>query len=247
MEKFQSNEKQEKTAQKEKPPFTELDFTRHGNSSLFYAVPGVDDRVVRKSFVNVKEKDGVKMNTHEKAEYLRNKTVQFKKIIDTLPVTMAKTEYIIGASPTNGSPAIFGVTELIDGKSLDDIPVLDKETAEKMDDIYAKIVAHLIDSYEQNDYFWYDPLMSQFMYGKAPGDTEPKVYLIDVDPNIVKWDDPELGNEYPFLGKEELLQGRLNLLAREATSLKKKTSDPTAFSKTRNMLALLGVKMPVIS
>jgi hypothetical protein len=190
MENAQSDEKE--NGEKPDHPFTQLRGSDiRGDNSIFYNIPGEPSMVVRKSFVNVSDGEAEEMDIHEKAEYLRNKAVEFKKIIDRLGIRTAKTDYIIGTDPEKDRPAIFGVTERIDGENLEETPFLDRETAEKVDDLYAKIIIESIDSYLKNGPYWHDPKNAQFVFGKAQGDEKPDIYLVDVDPNVHTWDEWE--------------------------------------------------------
>ncbi|MCX6736312.1 MAG: hypothetical protein NTZ13_04475 [Candidatus Parcubacteria bacterium] len=186
-------EKQRFNDGKEDHPFVRLkESDIRGDSSEFYNIPGKSDVVVRKSFVNVHGEGSAEQTIKERVDYLRNQANEFRKITDRLGIRVAKTDYVIGRDPELDQPAIFAVTERIEGESLDNLIFIDKEMAEKIDDLYAKIISGCIDSYFENGYWWIDPKNSQFVYGKAPGDEREDIYLVDVDPNVFSWDDPKI-------------------------------------------------------
>lgn len=181
------------------------------------------------------------MSIHEKAEWLRKKVIEFKKVIENLGILMAKTDYVIGMGPNTSEPSIFAVTERIDGENLRNIEHIDKETAEKIDELFARIISKLIDSFLKDEYFWYDPGSSQFMLGKAEGDTKPSIYLVDVDPHVWKWGDPALNME-----KAPLFLYRINFLLHyiEEMETKVKVDVPGfKFAKSREALESIKTKM----
>ena len=220
---------------KETEPFTELEKSDlKGVTSKLFTVPGHEDIVVRKSFVNVpyekreeweskyanlSEEEKRKMMIYERMEYLRNKAVEFKKIIDRLGIRMAKTDYVIGTDTKTDKPALFGATERIEGKSLEEITLLDKDLAEKVDNLYAKIIIDLVESYKKELYFWCDPQNSQFVYGKTEKDNKQDIYLVDVDPDILNWKDVAMEN------KEHLFWNRLTCILFEMEEAEGKTDE----------------------
>ncbi|MFA5831153.1 MAG: hypothetical protein WC878_04980 [Candidatus Paceibacterota bacterium] len=214
-----------------------------GNKSKFYHIPD-EDTVIRKSFVNVHGEGSEKMDIHERAEYLQEQVNEFKKIVGEYGIRMAKTDYVIGTDPEENRPAIFGVTERIEGENLEKMAVLDKETAEKVDDLYAKLIACFTESYLKNFYFWFDPKNEQFVFGKAQRDEKPDIYLVDVDPNIVKWDNQELQKELKVKGKKELFWRKMNWLRTEMSDMERKVNEK-GFTFTRAREALEKAKMEI--
>jgi len=210
-----------------------------GNNSRFYKAEGKDDVVVRKSYVNIKGEEAKDMDIHEKAEWLRNKTEAFKKIVQKANIQMANTDFVIGRTP-GGEPSIFAVTERIDGKNLREIEHLDEETAKEADALFARIISGMIDSFLNNEYFWYDPSSAQFVLGKAKDDTVPKIYLVDVDPNVWKWDDPVHKME-----KTALFSFRINSVLYYIEDMEKKVEIPNfKFEKSREMIESSKQKIP---
>ena len=220
---------------REGPPFCNLDMANIiGNKSKFYRSGENKDFLIRRSFVNIEDPEGDSdLSLSEKEAFLRNKIVQFKKIIANLPVNMVKCDYIIGKDPVKNIPVIYVTTENIDGENLNELSVLKKETAEKIDALYAQIIDELVKQYRENDYSWFDPNNGQFMYGKAPDDKKPDVYLVDLDPNVFKWDDPDLKRRIGISG-QRLLQNRITWIISEIGNLEKKVEENGfAFNKTR--------------
>lgn len=215
-------------------PFIELEKSDFkGVSSELYRVPKHEDIVTRKSFVNVPDEKAEKMTIHEKAEYLRNKAVEFKKIVDRIGIRMAKTDYIIGTNPKTENPAIFGIAERVEGESLENMTLLSKEIAERVDSLYEKIISDLIESYLGYDYFWYDAKNPQFVFGKTVEDEKPDIYLVDVDPNIMKWGTPDLDpNE-----REAMFWNRLTMLENEIEKMEKKV-DEKGFRLAKSRVAI---------
>jgi hypothetical protein len=238
---FEEQEKKWRPKRKEDHPFTKLEESDlKGVSSKLFRVVGYkdlhEDLVVRKSFVNVPDEEdekAPKMTIHERAEYLRNKTVEFKKIIDRIGIRMAETTYIVGTDPTTSAPALFGATERIKGESLQNLKVLDKETADKVDALYAKIISDLADSYLHYDNFWYDPKNAQFVFGTTEKDSKPDVYLVDVDPNIMKWGPPDLNHDE----RDAKFWDRLDMFVLEMEKMEKKVKEKGfKFCKSRAMI-----------
>jgi hypothetical protein len=219
---------------KEGHPFVSLENSDlKGNLSKLFCVPGREDLVVRKSFVNVPREKTAEMTVHEKAEYLQNRVVEFKKIIDRTGIRMAKTDYVIGKDPATDNPAIFGAVERIEGKSLHELTSLDKDTAKKVDELYAKIISELVDSYLNYGYFWFDSNNEQFVLGKANGDESPDIYLVDADPHIFKWGPPDL---YPE-EREAVLWGRLDMVVGEMEEMENKVDEKGfKFARSRQTL-----------
>ncbi len=226
MEKTRLNE------EKEDHPFTRLRSSDiRGNTSVFYNIPERPDVVVRKSFVNMDDEKAETASIHEKAEFLHHRLSEFKKIIGRLGIRMAKTDYLIGRDPERDRPVIFGVTERIEGKSLEDMTVLDKETAEKADGVYAKIIFDLFNSYKENSYFWSDPKNAQFIFGKTKEDEKPEVYLVDVDPDIIDWSSVSEDS------KEHVFWNRLFILLSQIETLEEKTYEKGyRFKKSREAI-----------
>ena len=220
---------------KETEPFIALEKSDlKGVTSKLFSVPGHEDMVVRKSFVNVpKEEDEKteKMTIHEKAEYLRNKAVEFKKIIDRIGIHMAETTYVIGTDQKTEKPTLFATTERINGKSLEEMTLMDKDLAEKVDDLYAKIINDLVDSYKKEHHFWCDPQNAQFVYGNTEKDEKSDIYLVDVDPDILDW------NAIQEEDKEHLFWNRLACVLFEMEEIEEKASEKDFhFKKSREAI-----------
>jgi hypothetical protein len=145
MEKIDGNENVEKGNFPR--PFTELDYSKfpRGSSTLY---DSFDDKnvIVRKSFVGgIDDRNSKGMSYSEKEKYLRDSVSQFKEILKSLGIRMAKTDYIVGDSPSSPKdPTLFGVTERINGEGLDRISDWSKEMVDKIDDIYAKVIRPLL-------------------------------------------------------------------------------------------------------
>ncbi len=225
-------EKQRLNDEKEDHPFVGLRSSDiRGNTSVFYNIPGRPDVVVRKSFVNMEDEKAEIASIHEKAEFLRHKSDEFKKIIDRIGIPMAKTDYVIGRDPEIDKPVIYGVTERIEGESLEDITMLDKETADKVDGIYAKIIFDLFNSYKNNTHFWCDPKNAQFIFGKNKDNEKPEVYLIDVDPDIIDW------RTVSEDSKEHVFWNRLFVLLSEVEKMESKLQEKgSKFKKAREAI-----------
>jgi hypothetical protein len=207
---------------KETEPFTELEKSDlKGVASKLFSVPGHEDMVVRKSFVNVPLENAFEMTIHEKAEYLHNKAVEFKKIVDRLGIRMAKTDYVIGTDPAMNRPALFGVTERVDGENLHTMVHINAELADKVDELYVKILSGLFESYIKYDYSWYDSNNEQFVFGKAKGDKQPELYLVDVDPNIFTWGPEEMSQEE----RESNFWKRLEMILGEIEEIEGKVTE----------------------
>ena len=237
----------------ERQPFVRLDDSSlRGKSSSFYEVPGHPDMVVRKSFVRTSfaqdkewenkyadiadEKEKKKKIIHEEAECLREKAIEFKKIIGDLGIRMAKTDYVIGESPATGDPTIFGVTEKIEGENLEEIKALDVETAEKIDEIYAKSIGAFVDSFLKNEVAWQDLKLGQFVYGKTKEDEKPDVYLVDVDPTFIDWNDPY----FPGVRRKKYFWNRIESFIFDVGWLEEKAlvggKQRFVFKKSREMI-----------
>jgi hypothetical protein len=236
-----------KETKKEGYPFVALRETDiAGNKSKFFRVPGMPNIIVRNSFIRAVGETSQALSTKAQAEYLKGKIDEFKKIIEKYPVRAAKTDYVIGADSVLGNPSIYCVTEVINGESLENLHFLSKETADKIDNLYEKIIADFVVSYFKNGYFWFDPTNEQFMFGKARGDKKPDIYLVDVDPNVFKWNDGELERRFG-LKRETWFLVRILQIARELNDLEKKvTENTTVFFKTRKKIERLKRKMPEI-
>ncbi|MCK9351899.1 MAG: hypothetical protein WCT49_04910 [Candidatus Paceibacterota bacterium] len=222
----------------EKHPFTDLqDSEFQGVQSKLYRVPGHEDMVIRKSFVDVPRdkddeimkglsefsaEDAKKMAAHEKAEYLKKKSLEFKKIVDRLGIPMAKTDYVIAES-TPGTVALFGATERVEGKNLSELSILDERVADMVDDLYSRIISDLIGSYKSGEYFWCDAKNPQFVFGKVPGDKDSQIYLVDADPDIIHWD------SVPMERKEPLFWNRLTWLVSQMEDMEKKMQGNKGF------------------
>jgi len=247
---MESNKSNNRKYPSERPdhPFAKLRGSDiRGNNSVFYNVPDRSDIVVRKSFVNVHGEGSEEMTIHERAEYLKHQADEFRKIIERYGIKMAKTDYVIGTDPEKDRPAIFGVTERINGENLDKMSVLDKEMIDKVDELYTKIIAGLIDSYLEDGYSWYDPNNTQFVFGKAEGDEKPDIYLVDVDPHIFKWDNLELQKIMKVEGKEGLFWKKMSWVRMNMDDMERKVGEKGfKFAKAREMLEKAKVEIPNI-
>jgi hypothetical protein len=219
-------------SKEEDQPFIKLEKSDlKGNASKLFHIPGHEDMVIRKSFVDVPDMVADKMNVHEKAEYLRHKAIEFKKIIARLGIRTAKTDYVIGTDPATGNPALFGATERIDGENLKEMKFLDKETSVLIDEIYAKIISDLLNSYKKNGLFWCDMKNTQMIFGKTEKDKNPDIYLIDVDPHIIDWNVIEMD------GKEPAFWEILAWLLSEIEDMERKVGEKGfRFKKSREAL-----------
>jgi len=236
--------------EKEGYPFAKLeDSNLFGQSSEFYGISGDDNTIIGKSFVGEDDpcRNRKKITTADRVRDFEIKIVEFRKILERCGIHSAKTDYVIGADPINGVPSIFCVTDRVEGETLGELKSLSKETIGTMDGIYAKMIDELLDSYEQDGYFWYDIKNDQFMYGIAPGDTGANLYLIDTDPNVFKWDDPDMEKE-SGLNRRQMLDNRLRNIAAEILGLESVVDEKkSAFPKTREKLGQAGIKIRPIS
>ncbi|MFA5831149.1 MAG: hypothetical protein WC878_04960 [Candidatus Paceibacterota bacterium] len=219
--------------------FTKLDYSKfpRGSSTLY---DSFDDQniVIRKSFVGgIDDRNSKGMDYSEKEKYLRDRANQFKEIINSLGIRMAKTDYLIGDSLSSPKdPALFGVTERINGEGLDKINDWGKEIVAKIDDIYAKAISAFIDSYQRNGKAWHDLRNGQFIYGKTEEDEKPDIYLVDADPAIVDWDDPDFEEKY-HMEKKAVFLRKINFFEREIDDLERSLSESEYnFIKARKMI-----------
>jgi len=237
MEKIDGNENVEKGNFPR--PFTELDYSKfpRGSSTLY---DSFDDKnvIVRKSFVGgIDDRNSKGMSYSEKEKYLRDGVSQFKEILKSLGIRMAKTDYIVGDSPSSPKdPTLFGVTERINGEGLDRISDWSKEMVDKIDDIYAKVIRAFIDSYQGNGKAWHDLRNGQFIYGKTEEDEKPDIYLVDADPAIVDWGDPDFEKKY-HMKKKSVFWRKINFFEQEISDLERNFGErECVFIKARNMI-----------
>jgi hypothetical protein len=153
---------------------------------------------------------------------------------------MAKTDYIVGADPVTGKPALFGVTERIEGENLEKMRSLDKEIVDKVDELYAKLIFDLFNSYKENNSFWCDPRNDQFIFGKTEKNETPEIYLVDVDPAVIDW------NTVPMEDREHLFWDSLGLLLSQVENMEEKMGEKGfRFKKAR--AAIDKVKMEIFN
>lgn len=237
MEKIDENENIEKGNLPR--PFTELGYSKfpRGSSTLY---DSFDDKnvIVRKSFVGgIDDRNSEGMDYSEKEKYLRDRANQFKEIINSLGIRMAKTDYLVGDNSSfPKDPTLFAVTERINGEGLDRISNWSKEMVDKIDDIYAKVIRAFIDSYQGNGKAWHDLRNGQFIYGKTEVDEKPDIYLVDADPAIMDWGDPRFEEKY-HMEKKVVFLRKINFFEREIDDLERSFGEREyIFIKARNMI-----------
>ncbi|MCX6738825.1 MAG: hypothetical protein NT098_02095 [Candidatus Parcubacteria bacterium] len=169
-----------------------------GYSSEFFTLPEHPELVIRKIVpLAVKEIDGKK--TAKKAiEYWTEQSKIFQNFADKYGIRMAKTSYFVGndlkfksSVPKESRPVFMAATERILGKNLRVLNSLDEKALAEIDALFSGLFLSLYDAYNESGYTWEDFNNSQVMYGTAENDTEPHVYIVDVDPLMKEWNEPQ--------------------------------------------------------
>lgn len=218
-----------------------------GGSAEFFDLPAHPEIVVRKfSEFGVKQ-DGKNLTNAESIGYWSERAKALEGFADRYGIKMAKTGYFVGNDPrftseTEGesSPAFMAATEKISGKNLKEIPEFDEKSAVEVDNMFSGLFAGIRDSYNEDGYWWRDYGNTQVMYGIAPKETEPHVYIVDVDPRMAKW------NEFLPQRKEYIFWSDMGLIFEKMKELEKKYAHSTKqFENARKTLADIITKMPV--
>lgn len=87
-----------------------------------------------------------------------------------------------------GEPAAYIVTEKVHGLNLHDALINPNSTLiNKADDMLAGLGRYYHDVLTNGGMFIYDLRIEQFIYGHKAGETEDKLYLVDLDPHLMEY------------------------------------------------------------
>ena len=96
----------------------------------------------------------------------------------------ASVEFVIGHGEHDEREGIYGVQDKINGRSpLDASFTAERELAlREMTALYDKLIHYYEDKHAEGDFYLRDIARNeQFLYGTAPGETELRMHLVDVD------------------------------------------------------------------
>ncbi len=99
----------------------------------------------------------------------------------------------------NGEKAMVTVTDMIDGKNLDEVTFGENNrvAAEQYENFFDGMTKCCIDKFFEEGLYIADLKNEQFVYGKRKGDKEDKIYYVDVDPILDKYDpSDDFGRSY---------------------------------------------------
>ena len=236
------------TQKPDKAPFKEWERSRlQGGSATFFELPEFPDFVIRECLsFKIKEK-GKELTDEEAVAYWSERAKALQGFADRYNIKMAKTRYFFGNRPKfksnipkESNPALMAMTDKISGKNLQEVSEIDEKMAIEIDQMFSGYFSSLLDSYNENGYYWADYGNSQMMYGTVPGEKEPHLYIVDVDPRMEKWDEfSPRGREYSFWKEIDWVFDHMEKLE------KKYAHGTKQFENARKTIAEIIEKMPV--
>ena len=107
---------------------------------------------------------------------------------DEYGVNVPRFDYILGWDPDRQVRAVYTVVDRVDGVeiwSLNQFRQAELPPVHKQFDLLcANLARYYCDKYGNDAPFFTDWHRGDFIYGRAPGDEEDKVYLVDIDPRF---------------------------------------------------------------
>jgi len=147
------------TQKSDKAPFKEWkESDLKSYSSDFFSLPEHPDVLVRKIVpLQMKKNEDGKVTAKKAIETWSAKAKEFQNFAEGVGIKMAKTSYFVGNDPRfksnipkESSPAFMAMTEIIDGKNLEQLSEVDEKTADEIDTMFASLFSALFDSYKEN-------------------------------------------------------------------------------------------------
>jgi len=218
-----------------------------GASSDFFSLPDHPDQVVRKIVSLKMKKEKGKMTAREDIHHWLEKAKSFQDFAERYGINVAKTSYFFGSDPRfktdipkKEKPALMAITDRISGESFAEMEEVNEKAAVEIDAIFSNLYSGLIDSYNKNGDWWTDNGNGQAVWGTAPREKEPHVYVVDIDPKVGKWSDVPLAN------RETAFWFELEWVFKEMKEMEQKISAPKKeFEKAREILSQIITEMPV--
>jgi hypothetical protein len=233
----------------DKAPFKKLEASDvRGPSSKFFSLPGHQELVVRKiEDLTIKEEEDGKKTATASIEHWTKQAQLFQNFAERYGIKMAKTNYLFGNDPEfrsnvpkASSPALLAVSERISGESLNAMKEVDEKAEAEIDAMFSGLFSSLHDSYKENGYSWGDFGNWQMMYGTAPKENEPHVYIVDIGPQMTNWSElPAENKEVDFWIDLEWIVGEMRTMEKKIRGKKKK------FETARKVLSEIVSQMPI--
>lgn len=142
-----------------------------------------------------REKETHKMTTEERQETLIEELQLFESELEKLNsypgIEVANHSFLIGHNDDDDEPRLYTVVDRIDGENLLMTENIEPspEAKRSVDEFFTSMVHYWEDVYKEKRIYMWDIAPRQIVYGTMPGDTEKKVYLIDLDPTLNPPDD----------------------------------------------------------
>ena len=99
---------------------------------------------------------------------------------------VAQAEYVIGKNPDGGRES-YTIVEKINGKNLYDLEWVDAAAKEEIDQSFSGYLGYVQGILKQGGEFWYDLNLRQMVYGTRNDETQPHLYVVDLDPISHSW------------------------------------------------------------
>lgn len=194
------------------------------------------DKVVRARFPIEKNEAGAYAVAEEIAEHAKGDRL-IKELQERYGIAVPRVDTVVGyyARPEDkignfgkkfpGEPYIFKIVDRIYGKSLDRIHLSRKgarKAQAKFDQFYVALANYAWDKHQNGEEGLVDMFHGnneQFMYGRRKGETEDRIFLVDVDPFVHPFnkDPKDVGRTFDILDHMLLnAEGKIGLTLNSA-------------------------------
>ncbi|OGH14050.1 MAG: hypothetical protein A3H50_03335 [Candidatus Levybacteria bacterium RIFCSPLOWO2_02_FULL_37_10] len=93
-------------------------------------------------------------------------------------IAVPRCDIVLGPTPIEGANAAYLVVDKVAGVGLE-VADIDDETIRTF---VSSLLKYHIDKYQNGGYFLSDIGINQYLFGSAPGKSDRRIYLVDIDP-----------------------------------------------------------------
>lgn len=132
-------------------------------------------------------------------EVFREAKMEFDKLRKDYGVNVVQVDEVIGKNEY-GRVKMFLIVDDIEGVRLDEVhetPSFSDKTVAETDSFLTGVLSYLFDAYRSKKLFLSDlGELNQYVYGHKAGESQDKIYLVDVEPYLSKPEDEYYRNNF---------------------------------------------------
>jgi len=181
----------------------------------------------------------------QSVEDARKGIEMFRKMEKCYGIAIPKMDLVVGKA--NDRIKLFTVLDKIEGENLANIAVFSPEDKDELDKFFTALAQFYFDVYQKGGEYWLDYGTYQLVYGHKKGESENRVYIVDVEPRYDVYNKAGLSKGSGILKHLDcitknilLLENRFKkkTLLQNSRALLLKIADDILTSETRNDYAL---------